>query len=114
MVSKEVIPEIKSADSVGSHSATSEGLNTNRPHDSITSAQDGANLSNMESERCPPRKSHMLKSKSHSSGSKSHKLPKSTVEVSRDQTCSETENTGQIADELGRFQGNISILILFF
>lgn len=100
VVSKEVIPEIRSADIVGSHSATYEGLNTNSSHDSITLAQDGADLSNMETDRCPPKKSHMLKSKSHSSGSKSHKLPKSTVEVSRDQTCSETENTGQIADDL--------------
>ncbi|GJX21020.1 hypothetical protein Tco_0223697 [Tanacetum coccineum] len=60
VVSKEVIPKIKSVDIVGSHSATYEGLNANSPHESITSAQDGANASNMETERCPPKKSHML------------------------------------------------------
>ncbi|GKC36258.1 hypothetical protein Tco_1048642, partial [Tanacetum coccineum] len=60
VVSKEVIPKIKSVDIVGSHSATYEGLNANSPHESITSAQDGVNASNMETKRCPPKKSHML------------------------------------------------------
>nr|GEV71013.1 ubiquitin carboxyl-terminal hydrolase 15-like isoform X1 [Tanacetum cinerariifolium] len=60
VVSKEVIPKIKSADIVGSHFATYEGLNANSSHESITSAQDGANASNMETKRCPPKKSHML------------------------------------------------------
>nr|GEV43054.1 ubiquitin carboxyl-terminal hydrolase 15-like isoform X1 [Tanacetum cinerariifolium] len=60
MVSKEVITKIKSTDIVGLHSATYEGLNANSLHESITSAQDGANSSNMETERCPHKKSHML------------------------------------------------------
>ncbi|KAJ0479807.1 hypothetical protein HanRHA438_Chr13g0584441 [Helianthus annuus] len=54
----------------------------------------------METERCPPKKSNVLKSRSSSSGSKSQKLGKSMVEFSKDQMCSRTEHTCQIDDEL--------------
>nr|XP_043624695.1 ubiquitin carboxyl-terminal hydrolase 15 [Erigeron canadensis] len=70
------------------------------PGDSITSAQSVTKSLDMDTERCPPKKSNMLKSRSHSSGSKAHKLAKSTVEVARDQTCPGTESMGQIDDDL--------------
>lgn len=89
-----MITEKSNADSVGALS------------DAITTDQSGAKSFDMETERCPPKKINMVKSRSHSSGSKAHKLEKSTVEVLRDQTCSGTENTGLIAGELGRFQDN--------
>ncbi|KAI3712129.1 hypothetical protein L1987_70678 [Smallanthus sonchifolius] len=95
--SKEVIPERNNADIVG---LKHEGLKSNSQHDLITSAQNGAKSIDVETERCPPKKSNMLKSRSYSSGSKMQKLAKSTVEFSKDQSCSRTENTGQIADVL--------------
>ncbi|GJS52874.1 hypothetical protein Tco_0626236 [Tanacetum coccineum] len=63
VVSEEVIPKIKSVDIISSHSTTYKGLNANSPHELIASAQDGANASNMETERCPPEKSHMGESR---------------------------------------------------
>ncbi|KAK1414370.1 hypothetical protein QVD17_30114 [Tagetes erecta] len=93
---KEVIPERNNADTVCSIHA---GPKPSSQHESITFAQNGAKSVDMETERCPPKKSNMLKSRSYSSGSKLPKLAKSTVE-----TCSRTENTGQIADELDASQ----------
>ncbi|KAM0014290.1 hypothetical protein Hdeb2414_s0016g00496121 [Helianthus debilis subsp. tardiflorus] len=96
--SKEVIPERNNADIVGSKH---EDLKSNGQHDPVSPAQNGAKALDMETERCPPKKSNVLKSRSSSSGSKSQKLGKSMVEFSKDQMCSRTENTGQIDDELG-------------
>lgn len=98
---KEFIPERNNADIVG---VKHEGLKSNGQHDSMAFGQNGAKSLDVETERCPPRKSNTLKSRSYSSGSKLQKLEKSTVEFSNDQTCSRTENLGQIADEPGRFQ----------
>ncbi|KAF5778313.1 putative ubiquitinyl hydrolase 1 [Helianthus annuus] len=95
--SKEVIPERNNADIVGSKH---EDLKSNGQHDSVSPAQNSAKALDMETERCPPKKS----SRSYSSGSKSQKLGKSTVEFSKDQMCSRTENTGQIDDELDALQ----------
>ncbi|XP_076906416.1 ubiquitin carboxyl-terminal hydrolase 15-like [Bidens hawaiensis] len=94
--SKEVIPERNNADIVG---VKHEGIKSNGQHDSIMFGQNGAQSLDMETERCPPKKSNMIKSRSYSSGSKLQKLEKSTVEFSNDQTCSRIENSGQIADE---------------
>lgn len=81
----------------------------NGPSDLITSAQNGAK-SDTEIERCPSKKINMVKSRSHSSGSKAHKLVKSTVEVARDQIkYSGAENMGQTAEEVGGFQYNYSL-----
>ncbi|KAL8242612.1 hypothetical protein R6Q59_012914 [Mikania micrantha] len=92
----EVIPERNNADIVGSKH---EGLKSNSQHDLLALAQNGAKTSDMETERYPPKKSNMLKSRSYSSGSKLQKLAKPTVDISKDYTGSKTENTCQIADE---------------
>ncbi|XP_071715714.1 ubiquitin carboxyl-terminal hydrolase 15 [Rutidosis leptorrhynchoides] len=88
-VSKEVMPEKNSADN-----------KVNGRCDSMTSAQIGSKSSDMEMDRCLSKKTNMAKSRSHSSGSKAHKVSKSTVDVAIDQvTYSGTENMVQIADE---------------
>ncbi|XP_024980503.1 ubiquitin carboxyl-terminal hydrolase 15-like isoform X2 [Cynara cardunculus var. scolymus] len=105
---KEVIPEKNNTDN-----ATHEGLTANSPHDLVTSTQNGTKSLEMETElmdgwsnsshetceKGPPKKSNLVKSRSHSSGSKVHKFAKST-EVSKDQTCLGTENMGEIDDKL--------------
>ncbi|KVH93145.1 Peptidase C19, ubiquitin carboxyl-terminal hydrolase 2 [Cynara cardunculus var. scolymus] len=65
-----------------------------------TELMDGwSNSSHETCEKGPPKKSNLVKSRSHSSGSKVHKFAKST-EVSKDQTCLGTENMGEIDDKL--------------
>lgn len=61
-------------------------------------------------ERTSMKKSNKYKSASHSPGTKMYKSPKTTVKSSREQSCSDMDNKGQIADESSKYHGSLLLL----